>query len=182
MLPEDRRHDGLLLGQSMRVNALLLPGQPRARSGWINRPAERGAAEEIRARMEVDCTSIEQPVGQLSGGNQQKVVLGRWLAAGCRVLLCDEPTRGVDAAAKGTIHRLLREFVNRGGGVLLASGDLAELRAICDRVLVMAGGSIVAEFPRGWSDEAVTAAAFGSAVTMAPGRDPTAVEKAGHSS
>ena len=175
MLPEDRRHDGLLLGQSMRVNALLLPGQPRARSGWIDRPAERRAAEEIRARMEVDCTSIEQPVGQLSGGNQQKVVLGRWLAAGCRVLLCDEPTRGVDAAAKGTIHRLLREFVNRGGGVLLASGELAELRAICDRVLVMAAGRIVAEFPRGWSDEAVTAAAFESAM-------PTSVEKAGHSS
>ena len=175
MLPEDRRHDGLLLGQSMRVNALLLPGQPRARSGWIDRPAERRAAEEIRARMEVDCTSIEQPVGQLSGGNQQKVVLGRWLAAGCRVLLCDEPTRGVDAAAKGTIHRLLREFVNHGGGVLLASGELAELRAICDRVLVMAAGRIVAEFPRGWSDEAVTAAAFESAM-------PTSVEKAGHSS
>jgi ribose transport system ATP-binding protein len=173
MLPEDRRHDGLLLGQSMRVNALLLPGQPRARSGWIDRPAERRAAEAIRTGMEVDCTSIEQPVGQLSGGNQQKVVLGRWLAAGCRVLLCDEPTRGVDAAAKRTIHRLLREFVNRGGGVLLASGELAELRAICDRVLVMAAGRIVAEFPRGWSDEAVTAAAFESAV-------PTSVEKAGH--
>ena len=175
MLPEDRRHDGLLLGQSMRVNALLLPGQPRARSGWIDRAAERRAAEAIRTGMEVDCTSIEQPVGQLSGGNQQKVVLGRWLAAGCRVLLCDEPTRGVDAAAKGTIHRLLREFVNRGGGVLLASGELAELRAICDRVFVMAAGRIVAEFPRGWSDEAVTAAAFESAV-------PTSVEKAGHSS
>ncbi|RLS50080.1 MAG: sugar ABC transporter ATP-binding protein [Planctomycetota bacterium] len=175
MLPEDRRHDGLLLGQSMRVNALLLPGQPRARSGWIDRPAERRAAEAIRTGMEVDCTSIEQPVGQLSGGNQQKVVLGRWLAAGCRVLLCDEPTRGVDAAVKGTIHRLLREFVNRGGGVLRASGELAELRAICDRVLVMAAGRIVAEFPRGWSDEAVTAAAFESAM-------PTSAEKAGHSS
>ena len=175
MLPEDRRHDGLLLGQSMRVNALLLPGQPRARSGWIDRAAERRAAEALRTGMEVDCTSIEQPVGQLSGGNQQKVVLGRWLAAGCRVLLCDEPTRGVDAAAKGTIHRLLREFVNRGGGVLLASGELAELRAICDRVLVMAGGRIVAEFSRGWSDEEVTAAAFESAV-------PTSLEKAGHSS
>ena len=182
MLPEDRRHDGLLLGQSMRVNALLMPGSPPARGGWIDRAAERGAAEEIRTRMEVDCTSIEQPVGELSGGNQQKVVLGRWLAAGCRVLLCDEPTRGVDAAAKGTIHRLLREFVNRGGGVLLASGELAELRAICDRVLVMAGGRIVAEFSRGWSDEAVTAAAFESAVPTAPSRGPTTVETAGHSS
>lgn len=163
MLPEDRRHDGLLLGQPMRVNALLVPGSPPARGGWIDRAAERGAAEEIRVRMEVDCTSIEQPVGELSGGNQQKVVLGRWLAAGCRVLLCDEPTRGVDAAAKGTIHRLLREFVDRGGGVLLASGELAELRAVCDRVLVMAEGRIVAEFQPGWSDAAVTAAAFGSA-------------------
>ena len=91
------------------------------------------------------------------------------------MLLCDEPTRGVDEAAKGTIHRLLREFVNRGGGVLLASGELAELRAICDRVLVMAGGRIVAEFQRGWSDEAVTAAAFDSA-------KPTSIAKAGPSS
>ena len=163
MLPEDRRHDGLLLDQSMRVNALLLPGQPRARAGWIDRAAEWEAAEAIRTRVEIDCTSIEQPVGELSGGNQQKVVLGRWLAAGCRVLLCDEPTRGVDAAAKGTIHRLIREFVDRGGGVLLASGELAELRAVCDRVLVMAEGRIVAEFQPGWSDAAVTAAAFGSA-------------------
>ncbi|MEI8370774.1 MAG: sugar ABC transporter ATP-binding protein [Planctomycetia bacterium] len=173
MLPEDRRHDGLLLGQSMRVNTLLLPGQPRARGGWIDWAAEREAAEEIRTRVEVDCTSIEQPVGELSGGNQQKVVLGRWLAAGCRVLLCDEPTRGVDAAAKGTIHRLLREFVDRGGGVLLASGELAELRAVCDRVLVMAEGRIVAEFQHGWSDAAVTAAAFGSAgrETVAAGDD-----------
>ena len=173
MLPEDRRHDGLLLGQSMRVNALLLPGQPRARGGWIDWAAEREAAEEIRTRVEVDCTSVEQPVGELSGGNQQKVVLGRWLAAGCRVLLCDEPTRGVDAAAKGTIHRLLREFVDRGGGVLLASGELAELRAVCDRVLVMAEGRIVAEFQHGWSDAAVTAAAFGSAgrETVAAGDD-----------
>ena len=79
------------------------------------------------------------------------------------MLLCDEPTRGVDAAAKGTIHRLLREFVDGGGGVLLASGELAELRAVCDRVLVMAQGRIVAEFARGWSDGAVTAAAFGGA-------------------
>lgn len=168
MLPEDRRHDGLLLGQPMRVNALLLPSQPRARRGWIDRAAEREAAEAIRTAMEIDATSIEQPVGQLSGGNQQKVVLGRWLAAGCRVLLCDEPTRGVDAAAKATIHRLLRAFVGGGGGVLVASGELAELRSLCDRVLVMAGGSIVAEFQRGWSDEAVTAAAFhGAAPTSA---------------
>jgi ribose transport system ATP-binding protein len=178
MLPEDRRHDGLLLGQPIRVNALLLPSQPPARRGWIDRAAEREAAEAIRTAMEVDCTSIEQPVGQLSGGNQQKVVLGRWLAAGCRVLLCDEPTRGVDAAAKGTIHRLLRAFVGRGGGVLLASGELAELRSLCDRVLVMAGGSIVAEFSRGWSDEEVTAAAFHQAGPT-PARATSAVEAGG---
>ena len=169
LLPEDRRHDGLLLPLPVRVNVLLGAPHPSARGGWIDRPRERSAAEAIRVRVEIDCTSIEQPVGELSGGNQQKVVLGRWLAAGCRVLLCDEPTRGVDAAAKGTIHRLLREFVDRGGGVLVASGELAELRAVCDRVLVMAEGRIVAEFQSGWSDAAVTAAAFGSAGRNAVG-------------
>lgn len=160
MLPEDRRHDGLILAESMRVNALLGTAVGRTPGGWIDRRGERAAAEGVRADLGVRCTSIEQPVGQLSGGNQQKVVLGRLLGAGCRILLCDEPTRGVDAAAKETIHRRLRTFVADGGGVLLASGDLAELRSVCDRVLVLAGGRVVAGFERGWSDREVTAAAF----------------------
>lgn len=176
MLPEDRRHDGLLLRQPVRVNALLGPAGLPARGGWIDVRAETAAAGAIRERLGVECASLEQPVGRLSGGNQQKVVLGRWLESGCRVLLCDEPTRGVDAAAKGTIHRLLRDFVARGGGVLLASGELDELRAVCDRVLVMAEGRIVAEFSRGWNDGAVTAAAFGAvdgAVGAGPARSAT---------
>ncbi len=160
MLPEDRRHDGLLLSQSVRVNATLATLSRHSRHGWLDRRSERAAAEGICTRLDVRCAGIEQPVRRLSGGNQQKVVLGRWLDAGCRVLLCDEPTRGVDAAAKATIHARLRAFVADGGAVLLASGELSELRAVCDRVLVMAEGIFVAEFGGEWSDEEVTAAAF----------------------
>jgi ribose transport system ATP-binding protein len=162
MLPEDRRHDGLILAEPMRVNALLGTASGRTPSGWIDRRGEQAAAERVRVGLGISCTSIEQPVGQLSGGNQQKVVLGRLLGAGCRVLLCDEPTRGVDAAAKETIHRRLRTFVADGGAVLLASGDLAELRSVCNRVLVLAAGRLVAGFERGWSDGEMTAAAFTS--------------------
>ena len=160
MLPEDRRHDGLLLPQSVRVNATLATIPRHARLGWLDRSGEKGAAESLRARLDVRCTGIEQPIARLSGGNQQKVVLGRWLDAGCRVLLCDEPTRGVDAAAKATIHAQLRDFAAEGNAVLLASGELPELRAVCDRVLVMAAGRVVAEFGRQWTDEAITTAAF----------------------
>ena len=99
---------------------------------------------------------------ELSGGNQQKVVLARWLARDCAVLLCDEPTRGVDAAAKDAIHALLRAMAGAGKGVLVVSSELPELMALCDRIVVLSLGRVTGEFRAGaWTQEGINAAAFG---------------------
>ena len=162
LVPEDRQHDALLLPQSIRVNTTLstVPRHAR-RGGWIERAAETRTTESQCRRLQVRCTSYEQPVGELSGGNQQKVAIARWLARDCRVLLFDEPTRGIDVAAKDTIYELLRDLAAQGKAIVVVSSDLVELMALCDRLLVMSLGRIVAEFrPPAWTQEAITRAAF----------------------
>jgi len=111
--------------------------------------------------MEVRCESGEQVVSELSGGNQQKVVIARWLARDCRVLLFDEPTRGIDVAAKETIYHLLRDLAADGKAVIVVSSELPELMALCDRILVMSAGRIAADYlPAEWTEENITQAAF----------------------
>ena len=104
-------------------------------------------------RLRVRASSIDMPVAGLSGGNQQKVVLARWLAANVRLLILDEPTRGVDVGAKAEIHALIGDFVTSGGAVLLISSELPELLALSNRVLVVREGRIVAEVPHGEATE-----------------------------
>ena len=100
-------------------------------------------------------------VSELSGGNQQKVVIGRWLARDCNVLLFDEPTRGIDVAAKDTVYQLARDLAAEGKALVVVSSELTELMALCDRILVMSAGRIVAEFlPGQWTQEKITQAAF----------------------
>ena len=100
-------------------------------------------------------------MAELSGGNQQKVVIGRWLVRDCRVLLFDEPTRGIDVATKDMIYQLLRELAGQGKAVVMVSSELTELMALCDRILVMSDGRIAAEFQPGeWTQEKITQAAF----------------------
>ena len=113
---------------------------------------QRAAAESLRARLGVKCASLEQPVRQLSGGNQQKVVLGRWLDRDFDVLLCDEPTRGVDVAARSEIHELLRELARFGKAVLVVSSEIEELLTLCDRIVVLSAGTVAATFERGRFD------------------------------
>lgn len=162
LVPEDRQRDGLLLPQPVRVNATLATLAHHARRGWIGRRAEAAAAAAVCDRLAVQRASIEQPVAELSGGNQQKVVLARWLARDCAVLLCDEPTRGVDAAAKDAIHALLRALAGTGKGVLVVSSELPELMALCDRIVVLSLGRVTGEFRAGeWTQEGINAAAFG---------------------
>ena len=109
----------------------------------------------------MQCNSNEQAIGELSGGNQQKVVIARWLARDCRILLFDEPTRGIDVAAKHTIYQLLRDLAGEGKAVVVVSSELVELMALCDRLLVMSRGRIAAEFtPDEWTQERITQAAF----------------------
>jgi ribose transport system ATP-binding protein len=161
LVPEDRKHDGLLLSQSIRVNTTLNTLSRHSRGGWIDGDAETKTAETFRERMNVRCASTEQAVGELSGGNQQKVVIARWLARNCEVMLFDEPTRGIDVAAKDAIYQLLRELTAEGKAIVVVSSELVELMSLSDRILVMSKGRISAEFtPVTWSQEKITHAAF----------------------
>lgn len=162
LVPEDRKKDGLLLPQSIRVNTTLNTLSRHANAGgWLNPRAETETTEAFCGRLQVQCASHEQAIGELSGGNQQKVVIARWLARDCRILLFDEPTRGIDVAAKDTIYQLLRDLAGEGKAVLVVSSELVELMSLCDRLLVMSQGQITAEFaPDEWTQEKITRAAF----------------------
>jgi ribose transport system ATP-binding protein len=162
MVPEDRKQDALLLSQSIRVNATLATLAQHSRwGGWLDFKAEAKTSRVLCRRMTVRCESEEQMVSELSGGNQQKVVMARWLARDCSVLLFDEPTRGIDVAAKETIYQLLRDLAAEGKAVVVVSSELPELMALCDRILVMSAGKIAAEFlPEEWTQEKITQAAF----------------------
>jgi ABC-type sugar transport system ATPase subunit len=146
-LPEDRQRDGLVLGLRVRENITLPVLERFAGRGGIRLPAERQAA--LAATIDVDLRpappDIERPTRQLSGGNQQKVVLAKWLLANADVVVFDEPTRGVDVGAKVELHRQIRALADKGKAVLLISSELPELLALADRVLVMRAGGIVGE-------------------------------------
>jgi len=124
-----------------------------ARHGWLRAGAERALADEAFARLGVTPPNLDQPALGLSGGNQQKLVLARWLAARCRVLILDEPTRGVDVGAKAEIHALIAELAAEGNGVLLISSELPELVSLSTRLLVLRDGRLVGELPRAEADQ-----------------------------
>jgi ribose transport system ATP-binding protein len=162
MVSEDRKTEGLLLPLGVGVNLTLArmsglvgPG------GWINRKRETEVAGAALSQVQLRCRSLEQPVGELSGGNQQKVVMGRWLLREPEVLLLDEPTRGVDVAAKLAVYHLVDGLVRRGKGLVIVSSELEELMLLCDRIAVLSAGRLVKIFNRGeWSQESLLAAAF----------------------
>ena len=170
MVPEDRKLAGLLMAQSVRVNTTLATLSRHSRpGGWLDFKAETSTTETLRQKLDVRCASIEQAVSELSGGNQQKVVIARWLARDCDVLLFDEPTRGIDVASKDMIYRLLHDLAGSGKAVVFVSSELPELMAVCDRILVMSAGEIVAEFlPGQWSQEAIMQAAFSGYLNRQP--------------
>ena len=152
LVTENRQAEGLLLPLSVRANLTLTRLPDLSRRGFVRRGAETAAAESLKSRLAVKCATVEQPVGELSGGNQQKVVLGRWLDRDFHVLLCDEPTRGVDVAARSEIHGLLRELARSGKAVLVVSSEIEELQALCDRIVVLSAGAVAATFERGRFD------------------------------
>jgi ribose transport system ATP-binding protein len=169
LLTEDRKEQGLLLPLSVRINITLARLAEVARTGgWLRADRERDAARRLVDALGIRCRSTEQPAATLSGGNQQKVVLARWLFRDARVLLFDEPTRGIDVGAKFEIYRLLAELAERGKAIVVASSDLIELFAICDRIAVMSAGRLAATFRRGeWSQDAVMQAALSEYVAEA---------------
>jgi len=131
-------------------------------------PRDRSSVTRIAERMQLRARDLAQEVGALSGGNQQKVMLGRWLAAGVDTLLVEQPTRGVDVGAKAEIYTLLREFIEHGGAVLVVSSDLLELIGLCDRILVVRGGEIVGNVQAATAtEESLLALALSGARAMA---------------
>jgi ribose transport system ATP-binding protein len=142
---EDRKSEGLVLEWSLARNVSLADLPRLSRFGFIDARAERVEARRHLDALHTKYADIERPVRELSGGNQQKVVLARWLLRSCRVLLLDEPTRGVDVGARAEIYRAIVELAADGRGVVVVSSDMAELIGLCGRILVMRGGSVVAE-------------------------------------
>ena len=146
-LPEDRHQEGLVLDFTIAQN-VTLPILPRL-FPWllVRRSTERAVARDHTAQFNVRMTGVDQLVGALSGGNQQKVVLAKWLASGPRILILDEPTRGIDIGAKVEVHRIISELAASGLGIILISSDLPEVLAMSDRILVLHEGRITAEIP-----------------------------------
>jgi ribose transport system ATP-binding protein len=169
MVPEDRKEQGLLMPCSVRINATLAHLRAFRRwGGQLDGHAEAVAAEEAGAAMDLRSAGVEQPVAELSGGNQQKVLIGRWLMRDAEVYLFDEPTRGVDVGAKATVYRLLGDLARRGKACVVVSSEMEELMALCDRIAVLSQGRLVRTFARGeWSHQRLLAAAFEN-VTRTP--------------
>ncbi len=169
-IPEDRGQQGLIRTQTIEDN-VALPNLKRLMRGFIV-DAAKVTAEALKAieRFGIRARGPRQLVRQLSGGNQQKVVLGKWLATNPRILIMDEPTRGIDVGAKAEIHLLMRKLAGEGMAILMISSELPEILGMSDRVLVMNGGRVVGEFGR----DAATAEAVGTAMTRSHARDAAA--------
>jgi len=144
LIPEDRKTEGLFLSLSVarNISAGLLPGRGLARPAPV---ARRSIADQVK-RLRIRLRNVGQSIRELSGGNQQKALLARWLVRGVKLLICEEPTRGVDIGAKSEIYALLRELADGGVPVLVTSRELPELIGLCDRIVVIRDGATVAEF------------------------------------
>jgi ABC-type sugar transport system ATPase subunit len=148
LVPEDRKRQGLVLGMSGRANYSLAMLDRLSRMGLLDKSAERRGAEEYFAKLRVKTPSLDTPVAGLSGGNQQKIALAKWLGRGAKLLIVDEPTRGVDIGAKAAIHELIDQLAQQGVAIMLISSELPEVLAMSTRVLVMREGKLVGEVPR----------------------------------
>lgn len=168
-VPEDRQLHGLILPMSVAQNITLTVLRRLTRAGgWIERDAEAALAEAFARQLDVRCASLAQPVRELSGGNQQKVVLAKWLAAEPRILILDEPTRGIDVGTKAEVHRLMSQLARQGMAILMISSELPEILGMSDRILVMHEGRITREFTRAEAtQESIMAAAMGAALEAA---------------
>ncbi|MEV5429775.1 sugar ABC transporter ATP-binding protein [Streptomyces sp. NPDC052701] len=174
LVPEDRKGQGLVLDASVAENLGLVTLRSATRAGLVDLKGQRAAAARIAGQLGVRMAGLGQHVRTLSGGNQQKVVIGKWLLANTRVLILDEPTRGVDVGAKVEIYQLVNELTAQGAAVLMISSDLPEVLGMSDRVLVMAQGRIAGELAAGEAtQDAVMALAVG-----APGTEATTEEEA----
>jgi rhamnose transport system ATP-binding protein len=162
LVPEDRRQQGLVMDFSIERNIVLASLDRVRRAGLIPRGAERSFARDWALRLQLKYGKLTNPVWTLSGGNQQKVVLAKWLARKPRLLIVDEPTRGIDVGTKAEVHRLLSELAAQGVAVLMISSELPEVLGMADRVVVLFEGRVMRAFARAEADEdAIMRAATG---------------------
>ena len=163
-VPEDRQHHGLVLRMSIAAN-ITLPILPRfATAGWLRERDAKKVAARAAQRLEVRSAGTDQKASELSGGNQQKVVLAKWLETGPRILILDEPTRGIDVGTKAAVHQLMSDLANEGVAILMISSELPEILGMSDRILVMREGHITGEFGRAEAtQEKIMASATGDA-------------------
>jgi rhamnose transport system ATP-binding protein len=152
-VPEDRRQQGLVMDLSIARNATMTRTGSLTRMGLVRGAAETRLAREWATRLRLKFHRLDDPAGFLSGGNQQKVVLAKWLATEPKVLILDEPTRGIDVGTKAEVHRLMSELAGRGLAVLMISSELPEVLGMADRVLVMHEGRLTGELTREEADE-----------------------------
>jgi len=161
-VPEDRRQQGLVMDMSVQQNMALASLGRLRHAGIISSKSERNFAADWALRLRIKFGRLTDPVSQLSGGNQQKVVLAKWLGRKPSLLIVDEPTRGIDVATKAEVHRLLSELAGNGVAILMISSELPEVLRVGDRILVMREGRLVAEYPHGdASEEKIMSAATG---------------------
>jgi rhamnose transport system ATP-binding protein len=153
LVPEDRRQQALVMDMSIERN-IALSSPDAVRRGWLIPPhAEQRFARDWTTRLQVRFGKLSNPVWTLSGGNQQKVVLAKWLARNPTLLIVDEPTRGIDVGTKAEVHRLLSDLAGQGVAILMISSELPEVLGMADRVLVLFEGKLSGEFSRAEADE-----------------------------
>jgi ABC-type sugar transport system ATPase subunit len=147
-VPEDREAEGLI-GQLSVIDNMLLPAVVKyARMGFVDERKEMEVFAEYSARFQIKAAGPHVSISSLSGGNRQKVVLAKWMAMRPKLIIFDEPTQGVDVGSKAQVHGVINELAEQGLGILVVSSDLPEILQVCDRVLVISDGALVAEFPR----------------------------------
>ncbi len=169
LIPEDRQRNGLALRLPITHN-VTLPDLPHySRFGFLNKARENQLAQEYRQKLRIKCDTTKQLTGRMSGGNQQKVVIAKWMARGARVFLFDEPTRGIDIGAKQDVFEQMDQLARSGAAILMVSSELPELVQVADRILVMREGRLTGELPGGSSQEAIMRMAAPSGASTVAG-------------
>jgi ABC-type sugar transport system ATPase subunit len=166
LIPEDRQVHGLALKLPIAFN-ITMPDLGRVSSyGVVKHASENALAEDYRQRLRIKCQSTKQLAGRLSGGNQQKIVIAKWAARGARIFLFDEPTRGIDVAAKQEVFEEMDRLAKAGAAILMVSSELPELVQVADRILVMANGRITGELPGKTTQEEIMQLATPASVPL----------------
>jgi rhamnose transport system ATP-binding protein len=163
-VPEDRQYEGLFLPFTIASNMSYAVPKKISKRGWLNFKKEREMAEEYKGKLQIRLRDVGQAVKELSGGNQQKVVIAKWLLTGPRVLILDEPTRGIDVGAKMEVYKMINQLASQGKAIVMISSELPEILSLSDNVIVMKEGRITGRFTRGEaSDEKIMTAATANA-------------------